>query len=374
MQININNKEGNNYTKSNKDDVKQFDILNCTNYEKKDIFFFSSYIKPNLGLNYNNQNSQINNCNSNHFFKNEQNALIDIVYLLKNNLNINSYIHLLDRLNYEDFSKMFSFILNNVDIFISNSQSIALINKIINLFNQKNFNDNKENTNNINENIYSFLFSFFNKNILSLIQSNNYIYSVNNLVIKLGFPKNDFIYNELVNDFKTFALNRQGCILIQNLFPLGNEIQKINFLNKIIEHCNELIVDKYGHYLFKYLLYKEANQEKYYFQIFNKIINDVKKYTNNKYSSVVIERLLDSSNPFIKDKIIEKICLNENDIIDLLYHAYGNYVLQKIIKVTKDNNILEMIYKTIMKNKTSLNKLSYGKKILKEISSAYTLK
>lgn len=270
---------------------------------------------------------------------------------------------------------MFSFIINNFDIFISNSQSYNLVNKIISLFNQNTFNNNKEKSNNVNENIiHSFLFSFFNKRIHSLIQLNNYIYIVINLVLKLGYPKNDFIYMELINEFKTFAYNRQGCILIQNLFPLGNEIQKINLLNKIIEQYNELIVDKYGHYLFKYLLYKEANQEKYYFQILNKIINDVKKYTNNKYSSVVIERLLDSSNSIIIDKIIEKICRNENDIVELLYHAYGNYVLQKIIKVTKDNSILEMIYKTIMKHKTSLYKLSYGKKILKEISSAYTLK
>ena len=66
--------------------------------------------------------------------------------------------------------------------------------------------------------------------------------------------------------------------------------------------------------------------------------------------------------------------VGENDIVELLYHCYGNYVLQKIIKVTKDHSILGMIYKTIMKNQNSLYKLSYGKKIMKEISSAYTLK
>ena len=114
--------------------------------------------------------------------------------------------------------------------------------------------------------------------------------------------------------------------------------------------------------------------EKNIIMIFNKIINDVKRYTNNKYSSVVIERLLDSSNLYIKNKIIEKLCSTEKDVVELIYHAYGNYVLQKIIKVVKDDNILEMIYKTIIKNKESLYKLSYGKKIMKEISAAYTLK
>ena len=122
------------------------------------------------------------------------------------------------------------------------------------------------------------------------------------------------------------------------------------------------------------MLYKVENGEKYYSLIFNKIINDIKAYTNNKYSSVIIERLLDCSNENIKNIIITKLCQNENDIVELICHSYGNYVLQKIINVTKDNQVLNLIYKTVMKNKNSMYKLSYGKKIMKEICVAYTLK
>ena len=139
-------------------------------------------------------------------------------------------------------------------------------------------------------------------------------------------------------------------------------------------HYNELIIDKYGHYIFKYLLYKVENGEKYYTLIFNKIVNNLKKYTSNKYSSVIIERLLDSSNEDIKNKIIQLVCGNEKDIVELLYHTYGNYVLQKIISISKNTFILRLIYKTVMKNKNSLYKLPYGKKIMKQISIANTLK
>ena len=274
----------------------------------------------------------------------------------------------------EELSMMFSFILKNIVFFISNSQSFILIDKIISIYNSNISIKNNMNNNIINENIYSFLLSYFNKRIPSLIHCNNYITSLINLVIKLGFPKNDFVYKEIKSEFKNYAYNRQGCILIQNIFPLGNEIQQQNLLEIILNQYNELIVDKYGHYLFKYLLYQAENGEKYYNDIYNKIINDAKRYTNNKYSSVVIERLLDSSNSNLKKHIIDKICLNEKDVVELACHAYGNYVLQKIINVTKDNNLLEMIYKTIIKNKNSLYKLSYGKKIMKEISVAYTLK
>ena len=292
---------------------------------------------------------------------------------MQTNPNINSYVHIINYLNLEEISMLFSYILKNFATFSSNVQSFLLIDKIISLYNS-NISSNNNVKININENIYSFLLSFFNKRIPSLIHCNNYISTIINLVIKFGSPKNDFIYTEITNEFKIYAYNRQGCILIQKLFPIGNTIQQQKLLGIIFDQCNELIVDKYGHYLFKYLLYQEENGEKYYNDIYNKIINDVKRYINNKYSSVVIERLLDTSNLDIKNNIINKICSNENDVVELAYHSYGNYVLQKIINVTKDTNLLEMIYQTIIKNKNSLYKLSYGKKIMKEISVAFTLK
>ena len=292
---------------------------------------------------------------------------------MQTNPNINSYLHIVNYLNLEELSMLFSYILKNFATFSSNVQSFLLIDKIISLYNS-NISINSNVKININENIYSFLLSFFNKRIPSLIHCNNYISTIINFVIKFGSPKNDFIYTEITNEFKIYAYNRQGCILIQKLFPIGNTIQQQKLLGIIFDQCNELIVDKYGHYLFKYLLYQEENGEKYYNDIYNKIINDVKRYINNKYSSVVIERLLDTSNLVIKNNIINKICSNENDVVELAYHSYGNYVLQKIINVTKDTNLLEMIYQTIIKNKNSLYKLSYGKKIMKEISVAFTLK
>ena len=99
-------KGGYNYKISNGNDLKSFNIFN---YENNDGFVSNSgYIKPNLDLIDNKKNSQIN-CNSNNFFKNEQNTFVDIVCLLKNNQNINSYIHIIDNLQNEDLSKMFSF-------------------------------------------------------------------------------------------------------------------------------------------------------------------------------------------------------------------------------------------------------------------------
>jgi len=332
-----------------------------------------NFLKYNTNFNLiKNTDANLINCS------NAKSDSYDIVNLLKNNPDINSYIHILDYISSDDLLKMFSFILKNIMIFLANNQSHLIINKVISLYRVSlpiaNSIKKDTNSNYINENIFAFLSAFFSKRIIYLINSNNYITIIINLVQTIGYPKNDFVFSEIIQDFKNYSNNRQGCILIQNIFPLGNSVQQQNLLGEIIDKINDLIIDRYGHYIYKYLLYKAENGEKYYTLILDKIVNNLKKYTSNKYSSVVIERLLDSSNENLKKKIIDKICRNENDVVELIYHAYGNYVLQKIISVTKDNHILGMIYKTIMKNRNSLYKLSYGKKIMKEISVAYTLK
>ena len=356
--------------------TKENTIFNRINSDKNN--FPINEIEDNF-LKYNTNFNLIKNTDANLInCSNAKSDSYDIVNLLKNNPDINSYIHILDYISSDDLLKMFSFILKNIMIFLANNQSHLIINKVISLYRVSlpiaNSIKKDTNSNNINENIFAFLSAFFSKRIIYLINSNNYITIIINLVQTIGYPKNDFVFSEIIQDFKNYSNNRQGCILIQNIFPLGNSVQQQNLLGEIIDKINDLIIDRYGHYIYKYLLYKAENGEKYYTLILDKIVNNLKKYTSNKYSSVVIERLLDSSNENLKKKIIDKICRNENDVVELIYHAYGNYVLQKIISVTKDNHILGMIYKTIMKNRNSLYKLSYGKKIMKEISVAYTLK
>ena len=341
--------------------ISQNIISNLINSEENDFF---KNKQDNIYLNNKKNCNYINNSNLISDFSKINNISYNIIELLKSNQNIKTYKDIIDYMTFDDLFKMFYFILNNMMIFISNSQSYLIIDKVISLYNSFSH----------TESIFAFLSSFFYKKIIYLVNYCSYKTTILNLVQVLGFPKNEFIFSEIKEDFKNFSKTRQGCLLIQNLFSLGNDIQQQNLLDEILFQSNELIVDKYGHYIFKYLLYKAEHGEKYYLLIFNKIVNNLKKYTNNKYSSVVIERLLDSSNEDITNKIIERVCENEKDVEELIYHPFGNYVLQKIINISKDKDILGMIYKTIMKNKNSIYNLSYGKKLIKEIDIIYTLK
>ena len=101
--------------------------------------------------------------NDNYYLNNNYEENLDIISLLKNNPNINLYLHKIDYLSFEELSNMFSYILNNIISFASNPQSFLLINKIISLYNPNLSSQNEEKDNNVNEYIYSFLLSFLKK-------------------------------------------------------------------------------------------------------------------------------------------------------------------------------------------------------------------
>ena len=133
----------------------------------------NNYLKYNLycySFNYTNYNYNINT--------KVNNKTYNIISLLKNNPDINSYKDIVDHLTIDGLLKMFSFILNNIEYFISNYQSYLIINKVASLYNASNysFNATKNKYEFIkNENIYAFLNTFFSKRIILLIKSNNYI-------------------------------------------------------------------------------------------------------------------------------------------------------------------------------------------------------
>ena len=53
-------------------------------------------------------------------------------------------------------------------------------------------------------------------------------------------------------------------------------------MEEILDNINKLIINRYGPYILKYLLFKAENGEKYYTLIFDKIEDNLKKYTSNK--------------------------------------------------------------------------------------------
>lgn len=103
--------------------------------------------------------------------------------------------------------------------------------------------------------------------------------------------------------------------------------------------------------------------------IFNKIIILCKE----KYSSNVIEKLFDIDNISIKNQLIDYITNSESKVMELLTNKYGNYIVQKMISICQDKNLFFRILSIIAKNVNTINKISFGNKLIGKLTEKYPI-
>ena len=59
--------------------------------------------------------------------------------------------------------------------------------------------------------------------------------------------------------------------------------------------------------------------------------------------------------------------------MELLTNKYGNYIIQKILSICKDKNLFFRIINIIAKNISTINKISFGKKLLSKLEEKYPI-
>jgi hypothetical protein len=98
-------------------------------------------------------------------------------------------------------------------------------------------------------------------------------------------------------------------------------------------------------------------------------LDDIMKFSTQKYSSNIIEKCMDCCDEETKELITQKYC--EPQIIEkLLFDMYGNYVLQKVMNVSKEpltNKYISYVG-PLMKN---LSSYSFGPKLYNKLISSF---
>ena len=102
--------------------------------------------------------------------------------------------------------------------------------------------------------------------------------------------------------------------------------------------------------------------------------NNLYYFCNDKYSSNVVEKLLEIDNKDLIEKIIRKLTENEKIIMNLITNQYGNYIIQKTLIVSfneKFNEIFNFVIDTIHKNLNEILSLAFGKKLISKIINKF---
>jgi len=128
------------------------------------------------------------------------------------------------------------------------------------------------------------------------------------------------------------------------------------------------MLDQYGNYVLQFVVSLGNNE--FNFQIMNFLIADLYNFSKQKFSSNVIEKILENSNHIIQEGILKVIVEDNNMITNLLFDQFGNYVIQKALLIAKEPYYSHIISE-IQPQMDKLKKMPYGIKLYNKLCSTY---
>ena len=152
----------------------------------------------------------------------------------------------------------------------------------------------------------------------------------------------DFVYNNFID----LAYHINGICIVKKLLLMTHKKKLHQKLKKIIiENALNLIIHQYGNYVIQVIFENWDDIELE--EILNQYKNKYIILSKQKYSSNAIERIIEKNNNNL-EFYINEIC-SENNIIQLMINNYGNYVVQKAIKLSSGES-QERLIQEIIKN------------------------
>ena len=162
-----------------------------------------------------------------------------------------------------------------------------------------------------------------------------------------------FIYSYIIENFLDLANNNNGICIIKKILTFTNKKKLHEKLKNIIkENALYLIQQLYGNFVIQVIVECWTD----YKDIINIFKGQFFNLSMEKYASNVIERCIEKSEEILKDYIDEII--DSNCIYEVMKSNYGNYVIQKAIKLAKGDYKNKFVFNAAKEiNKLNDNKL-----------------
>ena len=194
---------------------------------------------------------------------------------------------------------------------------------------------------------------------------------IQKFILNIPFPYNNFIYDELYQNFMNVVITKYGCCVIQKCILNGTKEQKDKLIYLVLQNTFYLIRNQFGNYVFQCVLF--LRYESVNLKIIEIIYEKIIPLCKEKYSSNVIEKILEINNPNVVNQLIDYISQSENKVMELLTNKYGNYIIQKILSICQDKNLFYRILNIIAKNISTINNVSFGKKLINKLEQKYPI-
>ena len=165
-----------------------------------------------------------------------------------------------------------------------------------------------------------------------------------------------FIYSYISDNFIKLAYNNNGICLVKKILTFTKKINLHEKIKKIVkENPFGLVQHPYGNFVIQVIVE--------YWNDYKEIINIYKgnffALSLEKFASNVIERFIERDEEILNEYIDEII--NTNRIYDIMESNFGNYVIQKAIKLSKNGHKNKLVFCAAK----DINNLKDGKLIIK---------
>ncbi len=165
-----------------------------------------------------------------------------------------------------------------------------------------------------------------------------------------------FIYSYISNNFLRLAYNNNAICIIKKILTFTDKINLHNKIRKIIkENAFGLIQHPFGNFVIQVVI-EYWNDYK---AIINLYKNSFFDLSLEKYASNVIERFIEKDEEVLNEFIDEII--NTNKIYEVMKSSYGNYVIQKALKISQKKYKQKLLFNAAKQ----INYLIEGKLIIK---------
>ena len=200
--------------------------------------------------------------------------------------------------------------------------------------------------------------------ILSIIQNHememafnkNATYVLQKIVLLFPDIHRAYLNDIILINFRDLCMDSNGICLIKNFIKTNTLINNKKRINKeMISYFVDLAQNPFGNYGIQYIMENWDNNDLN--DIKNKIIENIYELSIQQFSSNVVEKALEINDEENRQKMIRKLCFNDNFIF-LLKNKFGRFVLHKAINYmnTNSKNEFELLLINNINNNVYNNK------------------
>ena len=174
------------------------------------------------------------------------------------------------------------------------------------------------------------------------------------------------ILDRLIVEIPVLTSSKKGCHFLKSCIDTFKYEKLFPIIKSIEMNLTSIITNQYGNYVIQSVL--EMKDVSIKQGVFELVKQNLAFLANQKYSSNVIEKCLDS-NEYVANAFMEQI-LQGDTFERMLLGNFGNYVAQKVL-AKADDNVKDVLFTKVVMCIPQLQQMPFGQKLLSKLLVQY---